>query len=127
MKADKKKTPVVEGVEFAKAVARIAEEHRAEDVVVLDLRGLTSIADYFVIGTGTSDRQTRAVIDRIDAHCHEIGQKRFGLCGYDTATWVLADYVDVVVHMFDAEHRRYYDLELLWGDAPRVEWENGKA
>ncbi len=126
MKADKKKKPSVEGIEFAKAVARIAEEHRAEDVVILDLRGLTSIADFFVIGTGTSDRQARAVIDRIDTYCEEAGQDRFGLSGYETATWVLADYVDVVVHMFDAEHRRYYDLELLWGDAPRVEWQTGK-
>jgi ribosome-associated protein len=109
--------------QFAIEIARIAHELHAEAVVVLDLRELTAIADFFVICTGTSDRQMQAVVDHIDEFADEHGQKRFGLAGYETARWILADYVDVVVHVFDAKRRLFYDLELLWGDAPRVEWQ----
>ena len=112
----------VSGQQFAKEVARLAHDNRAEDVVVLDLRGLSSVTDFFVIGTGTSDRQMRAIIDRIEEYGKRVGQTRFGLSGYDNATWVLADYIDVVIHLFDAQRRQYYDLELLWGDAPRIDW-----
>ncbi len=112
-----------DGLSLAKEIARIAADNHTDDVVVLDLRGLTSIADFYVIGTGTSDRQMRAVIDQVEEYGDRIGQKRFGLSGYDSATWMLADYVDVVLHLFDRAHRQYYDLELLWGDAPRVEWQ----
>ena len=111
----------ISGLEFAKAVARIAGERHAEEVVVLDLRGLSAVTDFFVIGTGTSDRQMRAIIDEVEAFGDRVGQRRFGLSGYDSATWLLADYVDVVLHLFDGPRREYYDLELLWGDAPRVD------
>ena len=114
--------PAVSGLQFAKEAARIADDSRAENVVILDLRGLSSVTDFFVIATGTSDRQMRAVVDQIAEYGKRIGQMRFGLSGYDTATWVLADYIDVVVHLFDAQRRQYYDLELLWGDAPRIDW-----
>jgi ribosome-associated protein len=105
---------------FAIEAARIAEEDHCEDVVVLDLRGICQVCDYFVICTGTSDRQMRAVIDHIDEEAERAGQSRFGLSGYREAQWILADYVDVVVHLFTAETRAYYDLELLWGDAERI-------
>lgn len=114
--------PAVSGLQFAREVARLAADNRADDVVVLDLRGLSSVTDFFVIGTGTSDRQMRAIIDQIEEYGKRVGQTRFGLSGYDTATWLLADYVDVVIHLFDAQRRQYYDLELLWGDAPRIDW-----
>ena len=103
--------------------ARIASDNRAEDVVILDLRGLTSIADFFVIATGTSDRQLRAVADEIEAKGMAVGQRPFQVSGYENGVWVLVDYVDVVIHLFDRPHREYYDLELLWGDAPRIAWE----
>lgn len=112
---------------FACDAARIAADNRAEDVVVLDLRGLSSVADFFVIATGTSDRQMRAIVDEIDAFGKGTGQKRYGVSGYENSSWLLADYVDVVIHLFDRERRDYYDLELLWGDAPRVEWERQSA
>ncbi|HSW44282.1 MAG TPA: ribosome silencing factor [Phycisphaerae bacterium] len=114
--------PVVE-VDFAKMAARIASDNRAEDIVILDLRGLTSIADYFVIATGISDRQLRAIADELEAKGKAVGQKPFQISGYENTAWVLVDFVDVVVHLFDREHRDYYDLELLWGDAPRIDWE----
>lgn len=119
--------PATSGADFAKALARIANDNRAEDVVILDLRGLSSVADFFVIATGTSDRQLRAVADQMDEYANQISQKRYGLSGYQTATWILADYVDVVVHLFDPDRRHYYDLELLWGDAPRIEWQQSPS
>lgn len=114
--------------QFAIAVARIAAADKTEQVVVLDLRGLSGLTDFFVIGTGSSARQMHAVLDHIADHARAVDRRRFGIADTRTASWVLADYVDVVVHLFDAEHREYYDLDGLWGDAPRVEWsgeENG--
>jgi len=108
--------------EFACEVARIAAAYKSEDVTVLDLRGLSSLTDFFVIGTGTSDRQMHAVLERIEAHARAVRRRAFHVSSTRSAAWILADYVDVVVHLFDAEHRAYYDLDGLWGDAPRVDW-----
>ncbi|HOB76007.1 MAG TPA: ribosome silencing factor [Phycisphaerae bacterium] len=113
--------PLVNGLEFAKHAARIAEEMHAEDVIILDLRGISSVADFFVIGTGTSDRQMRAIADTIEEYGRSVGQKPYGVSGYDSPSWLLLDYVDVVIHLFEPAKRQYYDLELLWGDAPRIE------
>lgn len=115
--------PAVQGLEFAKQLARLAADNRAEDVVILDLRNLSAIADFFVIATGTSDRQMRAIADKVEEYGASVGQRIYGRSGYENATWLLADYVDVVLHLFDAERRQYYDLELLWGDAPRIDWQ----
>jgi len=109
--------------EFAAQCARIANENKAEDVVVLDLRDRSSICDYFIICTGTSDRQMRTIADYIDEYADKTGQQRFNISGYDQSHWILIDYVDVVIHIFNDESRKYYDLELLWGDAPRLEWQ----
>lgn len=116
-------SPSVSGIDFATQVARIVSDNRAEDVVVLDLRSVSAIADFFVIATGTSDRQMRAIAEKIEEYGRTVGQRVYGRSGYENATWLLVDYVDVVVHLFDAERREYYDLELLWGDAPRVDWQ----
>ena len=113
--------PAMSGLEFAKEAARIAEEMHAEDVIILDLRGISSVADFFVIGTGTSDRQMRAIAEEIEEYGRGVGQRPYGVSGYDSPTWLLLDYVDVVIHLFDPAKRHYYDLELLWGDAPRIE------
>lgn len=112
--------------EFAVAAARVAAENRCEEVAVYDLRGLSSLADYFVIGTGTSGRQMGAVLDRIQEHAATVGRRPLGNPDKRSTTWILADYVDVVVHLFDREHRNYYDLDGLWGDAPRVAFEPPK-
>jgi ribosome-associated protein len=108
--------------QFAIDVARIAADHQTLEVVVLDLRGISPVADFFVIGSGTSDRQMRAVFDAVQDHAAQTGDRPFGKAGYESATWMLLDYVDVVIHLFSPKCREYYDLELLWGDAPRVEW-----
>lgn len=111
-----------DGLVFAVACARIAAENRTDEVEVLDLRGLTGISDFFVIGTGTSERQMHAVVDFIDEHAERIGRDRFKMADSREAAWILADYVDVMVHLFDPEHRAFYDLDGLWGDAPRIDW-----
>ncbi len=108
--------------QFAIEVARVAVEDHCEDVVVQDLRGLSDVCDFFVICTGTSDRQMQAVIEHVDERANALGHARFGLAGQDDAYWILADYVDVVIHLFCREARDYYDLELLWGDAQRIEY-----
>ena len=112
--------------EFAIAAARIAAADKTEDVAVLDLRGLSGLTDFFVIGTGSSDRQMHAVLDHIADHARAVDRRPFSTANTRTARWVLADYVDVVIHLFDAEHREYYDLDGLWGDAPRVAWDDGE-
>ncbi|MEW6251207.1 MAG: ribosome silencing factor [Planctomycetota bacterium] len=112
-----------EGRSFAIAAARIASANKATDVRVLDLRGLSNLADFFVIGTGTSNRQMHAVFDQIEEHGRSVGRRPFGVGDTREAAWLLVDYVDVVVHLFDEEHRAYYDLDGLWGDAPQIDWQ----
>lgn len=107
---------------FAIQVARVAAENRTEDVTIVDLRGLSGVADFFIIGTGTSDRQMRAALQHIAEFAKTVGRRPFRTSDSDS-TWNLADYVDVIVHIFDAQNRTYYDLDGLWGDAPRVEWQ----
>ncbi len=106
--------------EFALATAKIAAGRHCSDIVVLDLKGKSPATDYFVIATGTSDRQMRTVSDEINEEARKCGMQRFGRAGYEQARWILLDYVDVVIHIFDSQYRDYYDLELLWGDAERL-------
>jgi ribosome-associated protein len=107
---------------FAVAAAQIADSRHCADIVVLDLRGMSPATDYFVIATGTSDRQMRTVADEICEAARGESMQRFGRAGYDQARWILLDFVDVVIHLFDGEYRDYYDLELLWGDAQRIDY-----
>jgi ribosome-associated protein len=106
--------------EFAMLAAKLAAERHCTDIVVLDLRDISPATDYFMIATGTSDRQMRAVADEISDEAKKQGQQRFGRAGYEQARWILLDFIDVVIHIFDTEYRDYYDLELLWGDAKRL-------
>jgi ribosome-associated protein len=103
--------------------ARVASENKARDVVVLDLRGITPLFDYFVLATGTSRRQIHTVAEEIDAAMRGLGETRLGIEGYEASRWVVQDYGDVLVHVFDPDTRTYYALEDLWADAPRVDWE----
>lgn len=108
----------------AAIAARVAEENRGRDIVVLDLRKLTSIFDYFVLASGNSRRQLHAISEEIDRALEkDLGDRRLGIEGYQESRWILLDYGDVVVHLFDAETRSYYALEDLWGLAGRVDWQ----
>jgi ribosome-associated protein len=109
-------------LELALAAVRTAADNRATDLVVLDLRELTSEFDYFVLATGTSRRQLHAIAEEIDHMLEdELGDRRLGREGFDESRWILLDYGNVVVHLFDQETRDYYRLEDLWGQAPRVD------
>ncbi len=101
------------------AIIELASDRKALDIVQLDLRGMIGYADYFVICTGRSDRQTRAIHDAI----HQEMKSAYSLLpsraeGVTEARWILLDYLDVVVHIFTPETREYYRLEQLWGEAP---------
>lgn len=108
---------------FAIDCARILRDDKCEDIVVLDLRGVSPICDFFVIATGTSDRQMRAVTDHVKHMAKERGESPYNVSGYDESTWIVMDYVDVILHLFDGDQRAYYDLDSLWGDSPHVNWE----
>jgi ribosome-associated protein len=109
-------------LQLALAAARTAAENRGQDLVVLDLRELTSFFDYFVIATGASRRQLHAISEEIDRVLEkELGDRRMGVEGYQECRWILLDYGNVVIHLFDAETRAFYDLENLWAEAKRVD------
>jgi len=113
--------------QFAVELARVAHDNKADDVVALDVRGVNPVTDFLVIATGTSERQMRAVADRAVEYGAKVGEKPYGLSGYDGGTWILVDFVDTVFHIFARAYRSYYDLELLWGDAPRLEWARSES
>lgn len=99
---------------------RAAESKQAKDIVVLDLGGVTSFTDQFVIATGTNSRQVQAISDEIGLRLKERGELPISLEGYEQAEWVLADYGDFIVHVFSPKSREYYDLERLWRNAKSV-------
>jgi ribosome-associated protein len=103
--------------------ARVAADNKARDILVLDMRGITPLYDFFVIATGTSRRQIHTLAEEIDAAMRAAGETRLGIEGYEASKWVVQDYGDIVVHLFDPETRAYYGLEELWADAPHLDWE----
>jgi ribosome-associated protein len=105
--------------------ARVAEDHFAKDVVVLDLRQITPLYDFLVLATGNSRRQIHTLAEEIDAALRAEGEQRLSIEGYEASKWVVQDYGDVVVHVFDPDTRTYYALEELWADAPRIDWQRG--
>jgi len=114
--------------EIALAVAEFASDGKAEEIVSLDLRELTSVADYFVICTGRSDRQVKAIHDRIHLRMkNEHGLLPTRVDGVAQAQWILMDYADVIVHVFTPEMRDFYRLEQLWGEAPSKSFEFAAA
>jgi len=101
--------------------ARVAEENRGRDVVVLDVREMTCLFDYFVLASGASRRQLHAMSEEIDRVLEkELGDRRLGIEGYEESRWILLDYGDIVVHLFEPETRAYYAIEELWTHAKRV-------
>lgn len=103
--------------------ARVASDHKAKDILVLDMRGITPLYDFFVIATGTSRRQIHTLAEEIDAAMRAAGDRRLAIEGQQGAKWLVQDYGDIIVHVFDAPTREYYNLEDLWADAPRIDWE----
>jgi ribosome-associated protein len=116
------RTNSTRSLELALAAAREAEDNRGQNVLVLDMRDQTSAFDYFVLATGTSNRQLRAMSDSIDDVLQkQFGHRRLGLEGYQDSHWILLDYGSVIIHLFDSKNRDYYRLEELWAGAVKVE------
>jgi len=107
-------------LEAAQLCAEAADSKKAFDILILDLRGLTYITDYFVICSGTNTTQVSAISDWIGHNLAKSGEHPSHVEGEAESRWVLMDYGDVVVHIFDEQTRIYYGLEKLWGDAPRI-------
>jgi ribosome-associated protein len=101
----------------------VAADNKARDVLVLDMRGITPLYDFFVLASGQSRRQIHTITEEIDAALSERGDVRHSIEGYVASKWVVQDYGDIVVHVFDPDTRQYYSLEELWADAPHIDWE----
>jgi ribosome-associated protein len=110
---------MVDTHELALRAAEAADAKKAIDIKILDLRGLTSITDYFIVCSGTSTTHVGAITDGVERTLKADGQHPSHIEGAGESTWVLLDYGDVVVHVFEEQTRAFYALERLWGDAPR--------
>lgn len=119
-KADKRRGTARLPAQIETAIAA-AEDKKAHDLVVLDLRKAVGFTDYFVICSGTNPRQIRAIADSVMEALRETGAKPAHVEGYERSDWILLDYFDFIVHVFATETRLFYGLERLWGRAERVE------
>jgi ribosome-associated protein len=117
------RNPLATGLERACIAAKTAADNKGQDILVLDLRKITPIFDFFVIATGSSRRQVHTIVEEIDAAMRKAGDTRTSVEGYDTSKWVVQDYGDVLAHVFDPETRDYYKMEELWADAKKIDWE----
>ncbi|MGV3467332.1 MAG: ribosome silencing factor [Heyndrickxia sp.] len=106
--------------ELLSVTVKAADDKRAEDIVVLNMNGISLIADYFLICHGNSDKQVQAIAREIKEKAEELGYNVKKMEGFDEGKWVLIDLGDIIAHVFHREERSYYNLERLWGDAPSV-------
>lgn len=102
----------------ARKVAAFALEKKAVEITVMDVRKVTDVTRFFVVCSGQSSPQVKAIADHVIDSCRDAGLEIYHVEGYDSLRWVLIDLVDIVVHVFQPDVRRYYQLERLWGDAP---------
>lgn len=110
--------------ELARMCAQFAADGKAENIMVLDMRRLTSMVDFFVIATSPSRRQATAIANQIEIEMKKRKESRLSFESSETGRWTLLDYGDIVIHVFSPEGRDFYSLEDVWGDAPRLDWTN---
>ena len=110
-----------EGARTARELALAARRRKGEDIVLLDLRGLSNFTDFFVLVSGNNTRHNKAVAEELEAQAKTLGLAKLGSEMSDDMSWILLDFCDVVIHVFLAETRTYYGLEFLWEDAPRID------
>ena len=103
--------------------ARVADQKKGEEIVALDVRGISSITDYFLIVSAQSEPHLKALRNEIELKLKEKGVQPHGIDGFPHSQWIVMDYLDVVVHIFAKDRREFYALERLWGDAKRVKWD----
>jgi ribosome-associated protein len=111
--------PALSPHDLAQRAAHLALEKKARDVLIIDVGEISPVCDYFVVVTGDSDPQVRAIVDHVEQELRAAGERPWHVEGRQARQWVLLDYVDVVVHVFRRDARETYMLERLWGDAPR--------
>jgi ribosome-associated protein len=111
----------------ARVLVAAAQDRKAEDVIALDMRGLTSLADTFLIASGSSDRQVRAIAEAVLDAAREAGIRAIGSEGLGEGRWALLDFGDAIFHVFQEDARGHYDLERLWSDAPQLDLEPVEA
>jgi ribosome-associated protein len=116
----------MEAFEIVKICGVLAEEKKAQDVVIMELDDLTDIADYFLVASGTSERHVRTIADGVETGMKERGVKPYAVEGHRDGRWVIIDYQNVIVHIFLAQLRELYDLESLWIEAKKYRTENEK-
>lgn len=112
-----------ETINCPEIIAKAADDKKAKDIIILDMRGVTLIADYFIICHGNSTTQTRAIADEIEEQMREQGIRVLRREGVSEGNWILLDYGHCVVHIFTEQDRNFYGLERLWGDAKRIEFQ----
>ncbi len=124
-----RKTPraTPDAIEAARTAAATIDDKKGEDIVLLDLSGLLVVTDVFVVASGTSNRHVKSLVEDVEEALKAAGRRPIRREGVDYGSWVLLDYGDVVVHVFDKETRAYYELERLWADAPEIAFEPSKS
>ena len=110
--------------EMAKIAYRALEEKKAEDIRVINIEQVSVLADYFLIASGTNRNQSQAMADNVEELLHKAGCQMRQMEGYQTANWILMDYGDIIVHIFDTENRLFYDLERIWRDGTSITLED---
>lgn len=111
---------------MAKLAIQALEDKKAEDIKVIDISEVSVIADYFIIANGTNRSQIQAMSDNVEETLGRVGYPLKQIEGYQNANWVLLDFNDVIIHIFDKENRLFYDLERIWRDGKRIETESLK-
>ena len=111
----------MEPLELTKTIAKILDKKKALDIKAIKIKDLSIIADYFVIATGTSTTQVKSLVDEVEYELTKLGLEPNKTEGYQSSTWVVLDYYDVIVHVFCGEQREFYSLERLWADGQPVD------
>lgn len=107
--------------ELAKTAIQALEDKKAEDIRVIDIREVSTLADYFIIANGTNRSQIQALADHVEEALGKAGLSLKQVEGYDAANWILMDYRDIIVHIFDKENRLFYDLDRIWRDGKQMD------
>jgi ribosome-associated protein len=108
--------------QLALLAAEVCDEKKAKDILVLDVRKITSISDYFIVCSTSNERQARAIAEDLRMRLKDMGKREMGVEGLEDARWVLQDFGDIVLHIFHESQREFYDIEGLWADAKQVRW-----
>lgn len=120
-------TATPDAIEAARTAAAAIDDKKGEDIILLDLSGLLVVTDVFVVASGTSKRHVKSLVEDAEEALRDLDRKPLRREGVEHGEWVLLDYGDVVIHVFDKPTRAYYELERLWADAPAIDFERSSS